>query len=92
MSFYLQPKKHTTIFLLLLASIAARAQQPGDSLLQVASLENVVAYALKHQPAVQQSEIDEQIINHSIRGRLADWYPQINFGLTIHVTSISRLQ
>lgn len=80
MFFNLPSTKYTTIILLLIVSAAAKAQQASDSLLDVASLENVVAYALKHQPSVQQSEIDERIINYSIRGRLADWYPQINFG------------
>lgn len=80
MPFYTQLKKSTVLFLFLIASITGRSQQASDSLLEIASLENVVAYALKHQPAVQQSEIDEHIVNHTIRGRLADWYPQINFG------------
>src|SRR6186713_163706 len=50
-----------------------------DSLLQVASLENVVQYALKHQPLVQQALIDQEITDRVIKGKLADWYPQINF-------------
>jgi outer membrane protein len=80
MRFYLQSRSFATILLLLIITITANAQQASDSLLEVASLENVVAYALKHQPAVQQTEIDERIVNQTIRGRLADWYPQINFG------------
>ncbi len=52
---------------------------PADSVLQTATLDNVVAYALAHQPAVQQALIDEEIAEKIIRGKLADWYPQINF-------------
>jgi outer membrane protein TolC len=57
------------------------AQQiPSDSLLQTATLENVVQYAIQHQPLVQQAVIDQEITNQIIKGKLADWYPQINFG------------
>jgi outer membrane protein len=58
----------------------AKAQTTNDSLLQQASLEKVVAYALEHQPAVKQARIDEEVTRQIIRGKLADWYPQINFG------------
>ena len=49
-----------------------------DSLLQTATLENVVRYALEHQPVVKQAELDQQITEKTIKGKLADWYPQIN--------------
>lgn len=64
----------TVIFLI---PIITHAQQT-DSLLQQATLENVVKYALDHQPAVQQALLDQRITEKTIRGRLADWYPQIN--------------
>lgn len=64
----------------LLLSSASNAQQTGaDSLLQNASLPNVIQYALKRQPLVQQSLIDEQITALQVKSKLADWYPQINF-------------
>jgi outer membrane protein TolC len=50
-----------------------------DSLLQKATLDQVVTYALAHQPVVQQATLDEEITNKVIRGKLADWLPQINF-------------
>jgi outer membrane protein TolC len=53
--------------------------QSKDSVLQEASLDNVVEYALVHQPLVKQAKLDEEITNKAIRGRLADWYPQIAF-------------
>jgi outer membrane protein len=60
--------------------IAVSAQQASsDSLLSSANLEQVIQYALVHQPAVQQAGIDEEITNKAIKGKLADWYPQINF-------------
>ena len=50
-----------------------------DSLLEIASLDKVVEYALVHQAVVQQAIVDEEITNKVIKGKLADWYPQINF-------------
>lgn len=64
------------IFLFLAASV--KAQTRNDSLLQAASLQQCVGYALRHQPIIQQAGIDEQLTELNIRNRLADWYPQIN--------------
>jgi outer membrane protein TolC len=50
-----------------------------DSLLQQATLENVVQYALVHQPLLKQSAIDEQITEQQIKSKLSEWYPQVNF-------------
>jgi len=56
------------------------SQTPApDSLLQQATLVNVVQYALVRQPVVQQSLIDEQTTELQIKSKLADWYPQVNF-------------
>jgi outer membrane protein TolC len=55
-------------------------QQSSDSLLQDATLENVIQYALRRQPAIQQALVNEQITENNIKSRLADWYPQVNFG------------
>lgn len=51
----------------------------SDSLLTDATLERVIQYTLQHQPLVQQSLIDQEVIDKTIKGKLADWYPQINF-------------
>jgi outer membrane protein len=63
---------------ILLIPAITQAQQQTDSLLQRATLEKVVSYALEHQPVVKQAELDQQITEKAIKGRLADWYPQIN--------------
>ena len=47
--------------------------------IQEATLEKVVAYALENQPALRQAEVNQTIVEKTIKGRLADWYPQINF-------------
>lgn len=67
----------TSVLILLLTSQSLFAQQ--DSLLNNATLEQVVQYALVHQPALRQAELDRKITGKAIAGRLADWYPQLNF-------------
>ncbi|WP_439557368.1 TolC family protein [Dyadobacter sp.] len=59
--------------------------KPADQapVLEQATLQDVVAYAIKNQPVVQQSLIDERITENQIRSRLADWYPQINFNYNL---------
>jgi outer membrane protein len=61
----------------------ALAAQNKDSVLTNATLQNVVAYAIKHQPLIEQALIDEKITDHSIKARLADWYPQVNFNYSL---------
>ncbi|HEY9044725.1 MAG TPA: TolC family protein [Ohtaekwangia sp.] len=62
-----------------LISRAQKQDASSDSTLQVATLDKVVQYALTHQAAVQQAIIDQEITNKVIKGKLADWYPQVNF-------------
>ena len=71
------------ILLILFLPTVVNAQQtePLDSVLQSAPLDKVVQYALEHQPAIKQAEIDQEITNKIIKGKLADWYPQVNFVL-----------
>jgi outer membrane protein len=52
--------------------------QARDSVLENATMQNCVQYALTHQPRIQQSILDEEITERQIKGKLADWYPQIN--------------
>lgn len=59
----------------------ARAQAQTtttDSLLATASVHDCVQYALQHQPAVKQAQIDESITDRQVKSKLADWYPQVN--------------
>ncbi|MBX2897063.1 MAG: TolC family protein [Cyclobacteriaceae bacterium] len=63
----------------MLLALPIQMQAQTDSLLQHATLERVVNFALKHQPAVQQALLDQEITERAIKGKLADWYPQINF-------------
>jgi outer membrane protein len=77
------PKTRTILLIVLTALftplVSGAQNNSPDSTLQTATLEQVVQYALVHQPAVKQAKIDEEITSKVIRGKLADWYPQINF-------------
>ncbi len=66
--------------LLLLSPMFSFAQAKTDSLLKAATLENVVDYAIKNNPLIHQSEIDEYTTSLQVKSKLADWYPQINVG------------
>jgi outer membrane protein len=57
--------------------------QSEDSLLQQADLKACIQYALTHQPVIQQSLIDEEITERTIKGKLADWYPQVFLGYNL---------
>ncbi len=54
-----------------------------DSLLQKVTLSDAIQYALKSQPTIQQSYLDEKITESAIKSKLADWYPQINFNYNL---------
>jgi outer membrane protein len=64
---------------ILFYSFRATSQPNTDSLLKQATLENVIQYSLKRQPAVQQSLADEKITELQVKSKLAEWYPQIDF-------------
>src|ERR1700691_5969707 len=49
-----------------------------DTLLQEATLQNCIQFALKHYPLVQQSLLNEQITDQQIKSKLSEWYPQLN--------------
>jgi len=55
--------------------------QQKDSLpiLQEATLQTCIQYAVKHNPDIQNANINEQITEAQIQNKLADWYPQVNF-------------
>lgn len=62
-------------FFFLTAQLHAQVQK--DSLQQAVTLEQCIQYALNHQPAIAQAQLQELITEYDIRSRLADWLPQI---------------
>jgi outer membrane protein TolC len=59
------------------------AQTSDSAVLSHASLPNVIAYALKNQPVIKQSLIDEQLVETSLRNKLSAWYPQLNLNYNL---------
>lgn len=59
--------------------LPAQQSSTSDSVLQQATIENVIQYAVKRQPLIQQSLIDQEITETTIKSKLADWFPQLNF-------------
>ena len=57
-----------------------KAQQypDKDSTITVATLPNIIQYALKHQPIIQQALLDQKIVDAQIRSRLGSLLPQLN--------------
>lgn len=62
----------------------AAGQSHSDTLSADASLKACIHYALSHQPALQQSYLDEQITEHNIKSQLAAWYPQIGLNYNLN--------
>jgi outer membrane protein len=73
-------KPHLVYFILyFVAPLLLFGQNNGhDTLLQQASLQDCIQYALKHQPIIQQSKTDEEITETTIKTKLSEWYPQVN--------------
>ncbi len=66
----------TTLFVVLLFSVQAKAQQISDTTF---NLDDCIQYAFRHNPVLQQTQLDKQITEHNVKSRLADWYPQLRF-------------
>lgn len=71
------------IFLVALAPLVVHSQLLSDSLISPGTLQNCIRYALFHQPSMQQTRLDEEIIESTIQGKLADWFPQLNFNFNV---------
>lgn len=76
------------LFLLLCFQSVIYAQEtsslpPPNESLSSATLENIIQYALAHQPQIQQAVIDQRITENTIKSKLADWYPQVNFNYNL---------
>lgn len=75
----------TLLCFLLALNTAAKvfSQTMPDTLLERATLQHCIDYALIHQPQLQKSYVDEEITEHEIWGKLADWFPQLNFSFNV---------
>ncbi|NCT94629.1 MAG: TolC family protein [Chitinophagaceae bacterium] len=71
------------LYCLLFYPLMGSAQTSDSAVLSHASLPNVIAYALKNQPVIKQSLIDEQLVETSLRNKLSAWYPQLNLNYNL---------
>jgi outer membrane protein len=71
-------KPTATWLLALLFPAVLTAQTTSDTLLQQATLDNCIHYAIQQNPALKNAQLDEEIVEATIKSKLADWYPQIN--------------
>ena len=85
MNYYMRNMISRTILTLILlcGGRFIQAQVSNDSVLTSATLPNIIDYALKHQPVIQKSLLDEQITRSQVNTRLADWYPQVDFNYNL---------
>jgi len=67
------------LFLFTAPFTLSQTNSQNDSLLYKATLEKCIEYALKNQPLIKQSLVDENITNQEIKSKIADWFPQLNF-------------
>lgn len=64
-------------------ALHANAQHSTDSLIQEATLQNCLTYALSKQVLVQQAQVDEAITDEAVKSKLAEWFPQVDFGYAL---------
>jgi len=62
---------------LILLPFFSHSQSQADSLPTQITLDECIQYALRHQPVFQQSVLDQQITERTIRATLSAWLPQI---------------
>lgn len=74
----------TIVFLFLLSGISMpQIISETDTLAKGSNLKTCVQYALSHYPALRQSLLDEEITGRTVKSRLADWLPQLNFNFNL---------
>lgn len=64
---------------LMIPSLILAQQNAADSILEQATLENCIHFAVKNNPDIKNARFDEDITETIIKGKLADWFPQVNF-------------
>ncbi len=74
---------------LLIPGLSRGQTSEKDSVLQNATLEQCITYALRHKPEVKQSIIDEEIGERDINSALSGWLPQVN-GSANYTQNIKR--
>lgn len=86
-----RPFKFITVVVLIFLPVILLAQVTRqDSLLTEVTLANAINYAIAHQPQIQQSLLDEQVTEYTIKSKLSEMYPQLNFNYTLQHNFINQ--
>ncbi len=64
--------------LMLLSQVSGK-----DSVLAEVTLKNAIEYAILHQPQIQQSLVDQEIVEATIKSKLSEMYPRVNFNYSL---------
>lgn len=80
----------TVLFFLFLPFILPAQLNNRDSLLTEVTLASAISYAIAHQPQIQQSLVDEQVTEYTIKSKLSEMYPQLNFNYTLQHNFINQ--
>jgi outer membrane protein TolC len=64
-------------------SILSAQENEKDTLLLQATLEKCIRYAIVHNPELKNARLNEEVTEATIKSKLADWYPQINFNYNL---------
>ena len=81
---FLWGKMWKLIPMILFFPVTAIAQQnEKDSVIEQATLANCVHYAISHNPDLKNARLDEDFTEASIKIKLADWFPQVNFNYNL---------
>lgn len=73
----------TLLLIVIIPSLLHAQPSAHDSLLQRATLENVILYAIQHNPEIKNASLNEEITETIIKSKLADWYPQLKFNYNL---------
>ena len=76
--------KLTTAIAFFLCPLMLLSQVDGkDSVLAEVTLKNAIEYAIVHQPQIQQSLVDQEIVEATIKSKLSEMYPRVNFNYSL---------
>ncbi len=67
----------------LLRTAELAAQAPGIPADEGLTLQACIAYALRHTPALQAVQLDEEITERDVKANLSGWYPQVTAGVNV---------
>jgi outer membrane protein len=68
---------------LLFPSLLIAQEKEKDSLIENATLESCIRYAITHNPDLKNARLNEEITEATIKTKLSDWYPQVNFNYNL---------